>query len=66
MRVEEIRKLSPEELKKQLDESYQELFNLRFRATLKQLTNYSELRKVRRDIARIKTTMRERELSEKT
>ena len=66
MRNEEIRKLSPEELKKQLDESYQELFNLRFRATLKQLTNYSELRKVRRDIARIKTTMRERELSEKT
>ncbi len=66
MRNEEIRKLSPEELKKQLDESYQALFNLRFRATLKQLTNYSELRKVRRDIARIKTTMRERELSEKT
>jgi large subunit ribosomal protein L29 len=66
MRADEIRKLSPEELKKQLDESYRELFNLRFQATLKQLTNYNELRKVRGDIARIKTIMRERELSGKT
>jgi large subunit ribosomal protein L29 len=65
MRVDEIRKLNPEELKKQLDESYQELFNLRFRATLKQLTNYNELRKVRRDIARIKTIMRAREQGRK-
>jgi large subunit ribosomal protein L29 len=65
MKAKELRGLSPEELKKRLDESYQELFNLRFRATLRQLTNYNELCQVRRNIARIKTIMQERELSKR-
>ena len=62
MRVGEIRALSSEELKKQLDDSYRELFNLRFRLATKQLTNYNEIRNVRKRIARIKTILREREL----
>ena len=63
MRVDTIRALSPEELSKQLEDAYQELFNLRFRHATRQLTNYSELRQVRKKIARIKTIMRERELA---
>jgi len=62
LRVGEIRALGSEELKKQLDESYRELFNLRFRLATKQLTNYNEIRNVRKRIARIKTILREREL----
>jgi len=62
LRVGEIRALSSEELKKQLDDSYRELFNLRFRLATRQLTNYNEIRNVRKRIARIKTIMREREL----
>lgn len=62
MRVGEIRALSSEELKKQLDDSYRELFNLRFRLATRQLTNYNEIGNVKKRIARIKTIMREREL----
>ncbi len=59
-----MRSLSPEGLAKQIDESYQELFNLRFRLATRQLTNYNELRNVRKRIARFKTIMREREFVE--
>ena len=62
MKVSEIRTLNTDELKKKLDESYRELFNLRFRLATKQLSNYHELRNVRKRIAKIKTVMREREL----
>ena len=62
LRIGEIRVLSSEELKKQLDDSYRELFNLRFRLATRQLTNYNEIRNVRKRIARIKTILREREL----
>ncbi len=62
MKVTEIRTLNTDELKKKLDESYRELFNLRFRLATKQLGNYHELRNVRKKIAKIKTVMREREL----
>lgn len=61
MRADRIRALNPQELAKQLNEAHQELFNLRFRHATRQLANYSELYKVRRKIARIKTVMRERE-----
>ncbi|MBE0415227.1 MAG: 50S ribosomal protein L29 [Dehalococcoidia bacterium] len=64
MMIQEIRALSSEELKKQLDGAYRELLNLRFRLATKQLVNYHEIRNVRKRIARIKTIMRERELFE--
>ena len=62
MKVEEIRALSPEELVKQLEETHQELFNLRFRLATRQLVNHRELPKVKKRIARLKTIIREREL----
>ena len=63
MRVDKIRALSTDELAKQLDDAYQELFNLRFRHATRQLANYSEIPKVRKKIAVMKTIVRERELS---
>ena len=62
MKVEEIRALSTEELAKQLEAAYRELFDLRFRLATKQLVNHRELPMVEKKIARLKTIMREREL----
>ena len=62
MKVEEIRALSSTELAKQLEETYQELFNLRFRLATKQLVNHREIPRVKKRIARLKTIMREKEL----
>ena len=63
MKIDEIRVLSDVELIKRLEESHQELFNLRFRAATRQLINHREIPSVRKRIARIKTVIRERELS---
>jgi len=63
MIADKIRALNTQELAKQLDDAYQELFNLRFRHATRQLANYSEIPKVKKKIAVIKTIMRERELS---
>ncbi len=62
MKTKEIRALSPEELAKQLEATYQELFELRFRLATKQLVNHREVPRVKKEIARLKTLMREREL----
>ena len=62
MKVSEIRALSSTELVKQLEEAHQELFNLRFRLTTRQLVNHRELPRVKRKIARLKTIIREKEL----
>ena len=64
MKVDEIRALSTEELKKQLETSHQELFDLRFKAATKQLVNHREIPRTRRNIARIKTVLMERQLAE--
>jgi large subunit ribosomal protein L29 len=58
----DVRGLSDEDLVRRLDELQQELFNLRFQLTTRQLENYMRLEAVRRDIARVRTIMREREL----
>jgi len=62
VKVEEIRALSTEELKKQLEEAHQELFNLRLRLATIQLVNHREIPRVKKKIARLKTIMRGREL----
>jgi len=62
LRVDEIRGLSTAELAKQLEAAQRQLFDLRFRAATKQLVNHREIVRVKREIARIKTIMREREL----
>ena len=58
----ELRELEEEELVSKLLEAKQELFNLRFQAATGQLENHGRLRAVRKEIARIYTIMREREL----
>jgi large subunit ribosomal protein L29 len=62
LKLKEFRDLSTDDLKKQLEETHQELFNLRFRLATKQLVNHREVRWVKRKIARLETLLREREL----
>ena len=62
VQVEEFRDLSDEELEKELDETYRQLFTTRLQLSTRQLANTSLQRKVRRRGARIKTVQREREL----
>ena len=62
MKAHELRPLSGSELLSRLDEGYQELFNLRFQKATGQMTNTARRGHVRREIARIKTILREREL----
>ena len=58
----ELRSSSPEELTSKLAEAKEELFNLRFQSATGQLESHGRLRAVRKEIARIYTVMREREL----
>ncbi len=58
----ELRHLDEESLEEKLRESKEELFNLRFQAATGQLESHGRLRHVKRDIARIYTVLREREL----
>lgn len=62
MKASEIRALSNEEVLKQLEEAHEELFNLRFRLATRQLGNHREVPRVRKQISRLKTILREREL----
>lgn len=62
MKAGELRGMTYKELGDALDESKQELFNLRFQLVSNQLDNTARLSEVRRDIARIKTLMREQEI----
>lgn len=57
-----LREFDDERLEEELGKAKQELFNLRFQSATGQLENNSRLRAVRKDIARIYTEMREREL----
>jgi large subunit ribosomal protein L29 len=60
--VGELRNLDDVELTTKLREAKEELFNLRFQGATGQLENHGRLRAVRKDIARIYTILREREL----
>ncbi len=62
MKAKEIRQMSDKELNEKLMELKNELFNLRFQLATGQLDNPMRIKAVRKDIARIKTIMREREL----
>jgi len=63
VRADEVRGLSDEELAKQLEEARRELFNLRFRASTRQMVNNREISRAKKSIARMLTVMRERELA---
>ena len=62
MKVEEIRKLTVEEIRTKMADSHDELMKLRFQQVTGQLTDSSRLRNLRRDIARMETILRESEL----
>ncbi|NLC11816.1 MAG: 50S ribosomal protein L29 [Firmicutes bacterium] len=62
MKAKEIRELTKQELNEKINELKEELFNLRFQLATGQLENPMRIRQVRKDIARVKTIMREREL----
>ena len=61
--ITEINALPTTELQSKLDESHKEIFNLRFQRAQGQLKDTNAIRKVRRNIARIKTVIRQRELA---
>lgn len=62
MKPVEIRELSDDELKRKEDDTRQELFNLRVQLATNRTTNVARVRKLKRDLARILTIKREREL----
>ncbi|RLA98108.1 MAG: 50S ribosomal protein L29 [Deltaproteobacteria bacterium] len=62
MKARELRELSDDELRQKEKELREELFNLRFQLATGQLENTMRITHVKRDIARIKTILREREL----
>ena len=60
MKTNDIRKMSVEELNKTLKELKEELFNLRFQNTINQLDNPHKIADVKKDIARVKTMLNEK------
>jgi len=60
--LQDLRAKSDEDLAKELGEAYRQWFTVRLQLSIRQLTNVSEARKVRRRIACIKTIQREKEL----
>lgn len=63
MKAEEIRNMSDEQLADTLRDTCQRLFRLRFQAATEKLEAPSEMRKLRKDIARIQTVRRQREIA---
>jgi len=63
MKTADIRNMSDEEIRSRIDDTRQELMNLRFQVITGQLTDTSRLRKVRRQVAQLETIFHERELA---
>ena len=64
MKIFEIREMSTEELKKRVLEDQKNLVDLKFQQELKNLTNTAKLHAVRKDVAKMKTILKEREMQE--
>lgn len=60
MNAAEMRQMTTDELQHRLNDTYQELFNLRFQLATKQLSDTSRIKQVKRDVARLKTLLQER------
>ena len=65
MKASEIRALSVEEMLRKVDDLKQELFNLRFQHETGQLENPKKMKQTQRDIARVKTIIKQLELGKK-
>ena len=64
MNTREVRGMMTDDIRRKIDETYEELFNLRFRFVMGQLEDHNRLSALRHDIARMKTILRERELAQ--
>ncbi len=62
MKALEVRQLSDEEIKKRIEDDQESLANLRFQKVLSQLENPMKINHLKKDIARMKTILREREI----
>jgi large subunit ribosomal protein L29 len=63
MNATEIRDLSNEEIESRISEAQEELFRLRFRSATQQIENPALIKSLRRDVARMRTILREREMA---
>jgi large subunit ribosomal protein L29 len=66
MKPQDVRDLTNDELQERIQELKEEQFRLRFRSATMQLENPKILMQIRRDIARMKTILRERELAQQS
>jgi len=62
MKIQEIKEMKTEEIVQKIKDEEKNLVDLRFSHQLKQLTNTAKLKNAKRDIARLKTVLQEREL----
>ena len=65
MKAADVRELSVEEIQNKMSEAQEELFRLRFRGATQQIENPALIKSLRRDIARMRTILRERETASK-
>ena len=65
MDMTEIRAMTDDQIQSELDSSFREMMNIRFRLSTRQINNPQELRNAKKTIARIKTVMRQRGLNGK-
>lgn len=66
MKLEEIKDLSVEELQKRINEEQKSIIDLKFALAFKQLTNTSKIGESKKNIARLKTVLRQKELAKKS
>lgn len=65
MKAADVRDLSTDEIKARISEAQEELFRLRFRSATQQIENPALIKSLRRDVARMRTILRERETANK-
>ncbi len=63
MKASQVREMSIQQIHEELERAQENLFNLRFRLATAQLRDHNVIQKARRDIARLKTVLHERELA---
>lgn len=66
MKADEIREMNLEEMQRKVNDLKEELFNLRFQHEIGQLENPNKMKQTQKDIAKVKTIIREVELTNKT
>ena len=65
MKTTDVRELTDEEIQSKISDAQEELFRLRFRSATQQIENPALIKSLRRDVARMRTILREREMAQK-